>query len=297
MLDKYINEYTDYLSSEGKSERTINKYKPCLIEMIDYMKFDSLEDINDSDFISLKSNWINKKKEEGLGNQSLNLRIASAKGFMKYLSGKRLIKYNIANDLKAYNISPKENIPNADKVQEIRTFVKDKYIENPTFLNLRNYFIVNFLLATGLRNEELRKLNIDSINRKDGKFYVIGKRGIKKEGYLNADVLSIYNEYLDERLKINAKDDALFLSKNKSRISSKGLENIITNICEEMGIPHMTVHDLRHICATAMIESGVQYEVVSKLLGHTSKETLYKFYLHISDDSKKQAVEKNKIFN
>lgn len=297
MLDNYINEYIDYLSSEGRSDRTISKYKPCLTEMINYMGFNSLEDINDSDFISLKSNWINKKKEEGLSNQSLNLRIASAKGFMKYLSGKRLIKYNVASDLSGYNIFPKENIPNIDKVQEIRTFVKDKYKKEPTFLNFRNYFAVNFLLATGLRNEELRKLNIDSIDREDGKFKVIGKRGIKKEGYLNDNVLKLYNEYLDKRLQIHSKDDALFLSKNKTRISSKGLENIVTNICKEMGIPHMTVHDLRHISATAMIESGIPYEIVSKLLGHTSKDTLYKFYLHITDEEKRNAVEKNKIFN
>lgn len=296
MMLNLINEYLNYLSSEGKSDKTIAKYKPCLTEMIEYMNFKSIDDIENTNFIDLKTNWIKIKQNEGLGIQSLNLRIAACKGFMKYLSGRRIISTNVAQDLNNYTVETKLNIPNMDRIQSIRNFVKTKYENEPTFLNLRNYLIINVLLVTALRNEELRSLNIDSINKNDGSFSVIGKRGIKKEGYLNKEVLRIYNKYLIDRSLINAKDNALFLSKNKRRLSSKGLEDIVTNICKEMNIPHMRVHDLRHISATAMIESGIPYEVVSKILGHTSKETLYKFYLHVSDDSKKQAVENNKIF-
>lgn len=298
MMENLINEYLNYLSSEDRSDKTISKYKPCLTEMMSYMNFKCINDIEKTNFIDLKTKWINVKKDEGLGNQSLNLRIAACKGFMTYLYGKRLISVNVGRELKNYGIQTKEKIADNDVIQILRTYVKEEYEKNKDFLTLRNYLIINFLLCTGLRNSELRSLNIDSVNPTTGEFTVIGKRKIKKEGILIPEVLDIYNLYLKERIAIDnkAKDDSLFLSKNYNRISSKGLENIFNNICELNNLPHLTPHSMRHICGSSLIDSGVSIEQTAKILGHTNISTCYKWYYHIDDDSRKQAVNKNKIF-
>ena len=64
-------------------------------------------------------------------------------------------------------------------------------------------------------------------------------------------------------------------------------------LCEEAGIKHISMHTLRHTYATRAIERGVNPKALQKLLGHASLQTTMDTYVHVTDDSKLQAV---KIF-
>jgi integrase len=48
----------------------------------------------------------------------------------------------------------------------------------------------------------------------------------------------------------------------------------LASACEEMGLPVLTHHDLRHLFATRCIESGVDIPTVSRWLGHSDGGTL-----------------------
>ena len=96
MMEKIINNYLQYLKDiKNLDDKTIKSYLPAIKEMIEYCGFKSIDDINNSDVITLQS-WINKKQKEGLGSQSINRRIASAKSFFGFLIAKRHISFNPA---------------------------------------------------------------------------------------------------------------------------------------------------------------------------------------------------------
>lgn len=296
MMDKIINDYISYLNDiKHLSPKSIKSYLPAIKEMFEYCDFKLLDDIENSDVIVLQG-WLNKKKKEGLSSQSINRRIASCKSFYSFLVAKRYISFNASKELKAEKIESKGHSSDLKEIKKMRDFLKYQYEQKSNFMNLRNMLICDILWNCGLRNFELRSLNTDTINPITGEFTVNQKGGSIKSCVLNDSTLNLYNKYLHEREKIQAKDNALFISSYKSRMSSKGLEKMINTICDKMGIEHKRVHQFRHDACNVLIESGVELEKVSKILGHSTPNITYKIYYSQSTDNKKKIVNENPIF-
>jgi integrase len=51
-------------------------------------------------------------------------------------------------------------------------------------------------------------------------------------------------------------------------------------LLDAAGLPHMTLHDLRHTCATLLLSRGVHPKFVQELLGHTSIAMTLNRYSH-----------------
>lgn len=67
----------------------------------------------------------------------------------------------------------------------------------------------------------------------------------------------------------------------------------LNNATERLGIPHIRVHDLRHLFATTCIESGVDIPTVSRWLGHKDGGALaMKTYGHLRDEHSQLAAAK-----
>nr|DAZ45572.1 MAG TPA: SITE SPECIFIC RECOMBINASE XERD [Caudoviricetes sp.] len=295
-MERLINGYIKYLQEiKNLSPKSIKSYIPVVKEMIEYCGFKRIDDIQNSTIIQLQ-NWLNKKKNEGLSNQSLNRRIASCKSFYGYLVAFRLVNFNASEELKQLPIQGKKYNVDINKVKEIRNFMKNKYNNKPSFKNLRDTLMIDVMLCCGLRNMELRSLNIDSIDEY-GRFQVRQKGNTIKECNLNSSTLELYRKYLSERLKIKAKDDSLFISSYRTRISEGGLEKVITTLCQDMGINHLTPHSFRHMCCSSLVQNNIPIEKVAKILGHSSTRVTFSTYYHQSEGDRKDIVESNPIFN
>jgi integrase len=55
-------------------------------------------------------------------------------------------------------------------------------------------------------------------------------------------------------------------------------------------LPKVRIHDLRHTCATLMLDTGIPLVTVSKILGHSSVAVTAKIYAHALDKSKASAI-------
>lgn len=165
----------------------------------------------------------------------------------------------------------------------------------------RDYCILTLFLNCGLRLAELCALNLSSISG-DGTLTVVGKGNKERMVYLNSACLDAIAKYLPVRPNdgVPATDkNALFISRNKRRISPKTVQHIVKTYLEKSGLGDMgySTHKLRHTAATLMYQHGnVDIRVLKDILGHANLGTT-QIYTHVSNTQIKQAVDSNPLAN
>lgn len=66
--------------------------------------------------------------------------------------------------------------------------------------------------------------------------------------------------------------------------------NYFKKIIDEVGIPHIKFHGLRHSFATRCIEGKCDYKTVSVILGHSNISTTLNLYVHPNLEQKKRCI-------
>lgn len=103
---------------------------------------------------------------------------------------------------------------------------------------------------------------------------------------------------LEKEWKGNYYDDSGYVScqpDGKPRALSS-FNQALTKMCERNGLPAITVHGLRHMFATILIERGVPLVKISGLLGHSSIHTTYEYYCDVMDEKDKIIAFMNDTF-
>ena len=166
----------------------------------------------------------------------------------------------------------------------------------------RNFAIITLFLNCGLRLSELVGINIKDIDFSDEKLNVIGKGDKERTIYLNKACMKAIKEYLAVRPTDNIKytsKDALFLSEQRQRISTRTVQYIVKEELKFAGIDpnKYSVHKLRHTAATLMYKYGnVDIRALQELLGHESISTT-EIYTHVDNEQIRSAVENNPLAN
>lgn len=161
---------------------------------------------------------------------------------------------------------------------------------------VRDYCILTLFLNCGLRVGELVGLNIQDI--REDTVRVLGKGNKERQLYLNQACLDAIQAYL--AVRPDPKDeprhrDALFVSRNRTRLTTRSVENIVQKAVTQAGLdPKYSPHKLRHTAATLMLNNGVDIRTLQDVLGHENLGTT-QIYTHISDANMKQAVDANPL--
>lgn len=82
-------------------------------------------------------------------------------------------------------------------------------------------------------------------------------------------------------------NDYLSCAVNGLPHSASSLNNALSKLCSRNGLPHLTVHSLRHMYATILTEQGVPLVKVSALLGHSSIHTTFEYYCEVMDEQER----------
>ena len=81
--------------------------------------------------------------------------------------------------------------------------------------------------------------------------------------------------------------DYLSCSENGLPHATSSFNMALTKLCRRAGLPHLTVHSLRHMYASILTEQGVPLIKVSALLGHSSLNTTFEYYCEVMDETEK----------
>lgn len=78
----------------------------------------------------------------------------------------------------------------------------------------------------------------------------------------------------------------------KKRVYNSTVNKRLEKLCNQAGIPVISVHSLRHTHASLLLYSGVSIASVSKRLGHSSMVTTQETYLHVIKELENQDNDK-----
>ena len=165
----------------------------------------------------------------------------------------------------------------------------------------RDYCILTLFLNCGMRLSELCGLNLSDI-RSDGTMRLLGKGNKERIVYINDACAAAIRSYLEVRPNDSidfADRNALFISRNRKRISNKTVQHIVKTYLEKAGLGDKgySTHKLRHTAATLMYQHGdVDIRVLKDILGHANLGTT-QIYTHISDKQIKNAIDSNPLSN
>ncbi len=163
----------------------------------------------------------------------------------------------------------------------------------------RDFCIVIFFLNCGLRLSELVSLNYNDI-RSDRSMKVTGKGNKERIIYLNDACIEAFEAYMKVRPNDGLKDrNALFISRNKNRLSNKSVQHIVYTLLDKAGLSGMglSTHKLRHTAATLMYQHGnTDIMLIKEILGHENLGTT-QIYTHVVNSQLQQAVDSNPLAN
>ena len=154
-------------------------------------------------------------------------------------------------------------------------------MENKSYQD--NYDLVVCLLDTGARYGEIANIRWEYIDL-DGRVIRLWRSKVKNESliYMTTRVFDIFQR----RFKARESSDFVFTNKagGPRAYQAKGIRAAV----KRAGIDNFTIHDLRHTCASRLVQAGLSLYEVANVLGHQDVSTT-QIYAHLEnkDVSKK----------
>lgn len=144
----------------------------------------------------------------------------------------------------------------------------------------RDRAIMMLFMQTGIRETALSEINVEDIDFENHIIKSIIEKGHKDKMFtMSSQLEKAIIDWLADREYIVNNEDALFISKSKTRMTQKSLSNIVEKYTKEALGYSVTPHKLRASFANIMLEkTDENIYVVQQLLGHARTETT-KIYL------------------
>lgn len=275
MFTHSLAEYIEYLHIErGLSNNTEEAYRNDIMFFVDFLEeenIDSFEQIMRSHI----NRYIRKLRQESYAASSVTRKIASLRGWFKWMVGSEMISTDPTAGLEQPKMA--RHLPKVLTVNELATIFSEELPPLETA-------ILELLYAAGLRVSELANLTLQNINLDQNYVRCIGKGSKERLIPIGKKAEKAIQNYLSDRDTIifrnDLKTNKLFLDENGKAISRQKIYKIIHTLGEKID-KNISPHTIRHSFATHLLENGADLRVVQELLGHSDVSTT-QLYTHIS---------------
>lgn len=171
---------------------------------------------------------------------------------------------------------------------------------------VRDEAMLSLFLGTGIRISECVGLDRKDINFQDNSFVVTRKGGNTSILYFSEEVADALRRYLDwldaqiaEKTPFGARiydKDALFVSSKGGRMTPRAVELMVKKYARVITpFKKITPHKLRSTYGTNLYRETHDIFVVADVLGHKDVNTTRKHYAAMSEDIRREVVDKVKL--
>ncbi|MFA5156874.1 MAG: tyrosine recombinase XerC [Candidatus Omnitrophota bacterium] len=284
-MERYIEKFIRYLQIERNySAHTVLNYHH---DLEDFRAFLADKNIEDIDYLFLRK-YLALLKEKNISARSVSRRLSAMRSFFKFLAREGLLK---ANPISIVS-SPKQEkrLPIFLTEEEVKKLIDAVIPKAETDeAALRDKAILETFYSTGMRISELVGLSMPDIDFISGIIKVMGKGKKERIVPIGEHAIKAIRRYLQKR---STESGALFLNKNKRRITDRGVRNIVAKYIRLASLRQgVSPHTLRHSFATHLLNRGADLRSVQELLGHANLSTT-QVYTHLTTERLKSVYDK-----
>ena len=284
--------FTQYLDSLNYTERTKHDYLREVKAFYYFLKLTfNITDVRDVKFEHLKS-YIDYLKNRGIEKE--NKPYSSHTIYIKAIAIKNYFKcfYLYEKIL----INPFENFKLKDKGSKVRPILSEDEIgkvldsiKTDSLKGKRNRAVFELLYSSGLRCNEVSKLKVEDVDLK-GRYVMI--RGGKFGKDRMVPVSKVASKFMESYG--GGRGEYFFEGDYGGCVSTRTIHKTFKDILKLCGYGDkgISVHSLRHMMATHLLEHGVSVRHVQEMLGHESVETTVK-YTHMMKSNMKKLYKKH----
>ncbi len=300
-----IRVFCDYLTRKKFKTKTVTE-----------LALDDIAQVTPTDveaFIDYLSSYTFGGKKHSCKEHAKERKVSSLRTMFKYFYKKE----KLASDVMTKVDSPKIHLKPivrldvnevADILDEAETGenLKGRQKSFHPATAVRDEAMLSLFLGTGIRISECVGLDRNDINFSDNSFVVTRKGGNTSVLYFSeevADALRKYIDWLDDQILENTPfgkrvtdRDALFISNKGGRITPRAVEMMVKKYAKvTTPFKKITPHKLRSTYGTNLYRETHDIFVVADVLGHKDVNTTRKHYAAMSDEIRRDVVNKVKL--
>ena len=265
--DDMLDAYLDALSVQGRSPKTITRYRYILTRMRE-----SVHVPTRSVTVYHLRRYLSDEKAQGISDRTLESTRQVFGAYFNWLHRERLIEVNPCANLGAIKYQKRQ-----------KDLYSDVDMERMKFgcKSIRDRAIICFLKATGCRISEMCGLNRDDVDLKEMECKVLGKGNKERIVFLDQVAAAVLESYLATRT-----DDhpALFIGKGTDRLKPGGVRKMLVDLGAAAHVNHVHPHKFRRTTATTLIKHGMPIQEVAAILGHDKLDTTMQYVVLNKDD-------------
>lgn len=270
MRDSLLDDYAAFLRARGLAEQSVRCYLGQTRAFVAWyerergpFRVDSVARLDVADYRR-------HLQDAGRKPATVNLVLVVLTSFFNWVVGEGLAPANPAVGVKRVP----EQVPGPRWLD--REAVRALLAAVSTHGPLRDRVLISVMLHTGLRVSEVCGLRPDDLELRDhtGRLRVRrGKGGKYREVPLNSAVRRVLQEYLAS----HPGGPWLFFSRQRTRLSVRSAERIVSRYARLAGLEGVTAHALRHTFCKMLVDAGESLDRVATLAGHANLTTTARY--------------------
>lgn len=229
-----------------------------------------------------------------------NRKMASLRGYVNFLLNNKFINNNFLINVHNERIDDNQQIVylKTDEITSLLGAVTDMQYKDEISpqqkghlkkSECRDYAILMFFIATGLRVSELASIDVKDLDFKNNEVSVLRKGNEERRvPFTDAvkEAICAYIELERPQMDPSGSEPALFLSNRGTRITTRSLERLVSKYAKAAEIPKPVFpHTLRKTFGSNYYQSTNDIAETSKLLNHKSVALTAKVYSAIDEEA------------
>lgn len=230
-------------------------------------------------------------KDQGLSERSQARMISSLRTYFRYCESQGRVSPELRS-LKLPKI--KKTIPKSVSYEEFEKLFEAVKVTEADNKTARNELVLLMLFGLGCRVSELIHIEMKDVELQEGYIRIIGKGNKERLVPLTENLLHRLKDYVHEIRPTLLKDtsvQSLLVNERGKSLSRIDIWRWLSAWSKKAGFKDVVhPHQLRHACATSLLEQGADLRSIQVLLGHTSIQTT-QIYTQVSTQKLNKEVD------